>query len=249
MKKRICLFLSLTVLLLFSSCSKNPEPDHSDETSQVSSQEASPVPEESSDPMKGAILPSVLGFLQDGSSYYLKAEMKVEKTGKPDQSKQYQLLIAVDLQKNTAMVFAEMPDETIHVLVKNKMSYRIHDEEKSYSVQRFTGGLASLAKSYTSDLYLGVTTGLSLIESGKASITLTDGSAPVSADYEKFEMLNTVSSTDALYFTYYYIQQKPVMEIMETSSGKTTYIFREISDTIKDTSVFSLPSDYTVKDD
>lgn len=243
MKKRgLCLLITLLTVLL-PGCGKQPEKDeasHTDE-SVVRQQSA----EEKQISVKDTRLYRAFRLLHEGEAFYVEADMFVVRTVASAQTYQYHLTLASDRKNQQAEVRLKMPeDREEHIIIRDKRSYRLDESEKTYTSDKYEGGLSAFLQKYTADWHLGETDGLIFEASGTETITLPDTGKEINAVYEKFRKEPSSKASEPLYFTYYYDNDKPCMEIMENASGKTTFLLRTLMEKIPD-QCFELPSDYS----
>jgi len=161
----------------------------------------------------------------------------------------YNYKIAVDQDKELAMVDIKMPDETYgHLIIKDKKCCKLNDDTKSYMSQDFTENVKAFGEIYTTQLYLGMMNNIKLDSHGKADFESAYNEKEKDLDYEKYILTPDSDSSDAVskaYITYYFKDGTPYAELLETDLGKTTFIFHKISNKISDDSIFRIPDDYT----
>ena len=63
--------------------------------------------------------------------------------------------------------------------------------------------------------------------------------------FEKYHISSSEKNASSITITYYFNDDKPYAEVMQSDKGKTTFIFNSVSDSIADGSVFKVPSDYS----
>ena len=173
-------------------------------------------------------------------------ESKTEETSEESKSEEssqsenesvmvYNYKIAVDQDKELAMVDIKMPDETYgHLIIKDKKD--------------FTENVKAFGEIYTTQLYLGMMNNIKLDSHGKADFESPYNEKEKDLDYEKYILTPDSDSSDAVskaYITYYFKDGTPYAELLETDLGKTTFIFHKISNKISDDSIFRIPDDYT----
>ena len=243
MKRVLFIVLSLVTVLLCTACHQD------DSSAKTSSGESSGVQsqEESSEPEPDTLLAASFGKLYKGQTYYIETDMKVESISSSGSSSYYHMTIAID--KSAAQGMLSMTIENgseNHIIIRDGQSYNLNDTLKTYTVQAFEDSIDLFAGLYTSELYLGLTKPLTMTDTGHQVITL-DGKEK-NVIYEKYKMAAQTElsgSTEDAYITYYFDDGKPCMEMMEAVSGKTTFIFRQISDQIPDKKIFDIPAGYT----
>ena len=191
-------------------------------------------------------------------------ESKTEETSEESKSEEssqsenenvmvYNYKIAVDQDKELAMVDIKMPDETYgHLIIKDKKCCKLNDDTKSYMSQDFTENVKAFGEIYTTQLYLGMMNNIRLDSHGKADFESPYNEKEKDLDYEKYILTPDSDSSDAVskaYITYYFKDGTPYAELLETDLGKTTFIFHKISNKISnkisDDSIFRIPDDYT----
>ena len=187
-------------------------------------------------------------------------ESKTEETSEESKSEEskseesenvmvYNYKIAVDQDKELAMVDIKMPDETYgHLIIKDKKCCKLNDDTKSYMSQDFTENVKAFGEIYTTQLYLGMMNNIKLDSHGKADFESAYNEKEKDLDYEKYILTPDSDSSDAVskaYITYYFKDGTPYAELLETDLGKTTFIFHKISNKISDDSIFRIPDDYT----
>ena len=187
-------------------------------------------------------------------------ESKTEETSEESKSEEssqsenesvmvYNYKIAVDQDKELAMVDIKMPDETYgHLIIKDKKCCKLNDDTKSYMSQDFTENVKAFGEIYTTQLYLGMMNNIKLDSHGKADFESPYNEKEKDLDYEKYILTPDSDSSDAVskaYITYYFKDGTPYAALLETDLGKTTFIFHKISNKISDDSIFRIPDDYT----
>lgn len=243
MKRILLILLSVTTVWLCTACQNDdrtdPSSGNSSSTTESSDISDEPVPARS-------LLDDSFGTLYGGTAYYLETDMTVESTSSPDTSNCYHLTVAIDKTANQAMLLMSVENGTQnHIIIRDRQSYNLNDTDKTYTVQSFEDSIELFAKLYTSDLYLGITEPLTMMDTGNKKITVDGKEQEVT--YEEYRMAPSDSSagvTDEAYITYYFDKGQPCMEIMETAGGKTTFVFRKVTDQFPDKTLFDIPNGY-----
>ena len=249
MKKTIftVLLLLLTVTAL-CSCTGQPEESKESFLPASSAEESSEIPESSEESKEELLLETTVAKIMKGGSISVEADVKVETAGEETSVSEYAYSFAADKDNNCGMICIRRQGEPAdHVIISGGTWYDLNDEEKVYTSKPFDGTIESFTKGYTTGLHLGVTDNLVFVGSGTSDDTLnTDGTAVGNLRYEKYSLGSVseeVSDSDAC-VTYYFKNGEPYSEVMETSSGKTTFIFRSFG-SAADTTVFAIPDDYS----
>ena len=239
MKRSIILLLLLMLTLTASACSDNNRDMHSDTQSNAGPSAESVYEESSRDEKK--LLEDSFGALFSSDEFCIKAGITVESGILNGEINSYELTVAADKSSQKAMIEMLMPDgKQARMIVKNNYSYQL-EEDGTYKKQLYTEEVDEFVKPYTKELYLGVTEPLIYEASGVTEIDPDKDGKTETADFVKYRLSENEISSDKgseVYITYYFIDDKPVMEVMEKTGGRTTFIFRELSPKVKDVSVF-----------
>ena len=240
--KLLMLLMIISAVCFCTACGN----DSSEETVSRQSSSEPESTDVSEEPEPPTLLKSTFGTLYSGETYAIETDITVESALAPASGNHYHLKIAVDKTVQKAMLYMNIEDGSVnHIIIKDGQSYNLNDTDKNYTVQVFEDSIDLFAKLYTSELYIGLTEPLEMTESGEKKITL-NGKEQTAA-YEKYKMVNqeeTYNKTEEAYITYYFIKGQPCMETMETASGKTTFVFQNISDKITDKTIFDIPAEY-----
>ena len=247
MKRIIAACLVSVIMLSAAACSEKPDTDEASKEQSAGISEE-PSAEESSRDEK-ELLRESFGKLFEGSELYIRASITVESGLSGSDINSYELTAAADKNDQKAMILMTIPGgQNAHVIVRNNYSYQLDDEEQTYKKQLYAESVEEFISPYTKELYLGVTDPLIFESSGSEEIDPDGDGKKESADYLKFRMSQSEISADRnseVYITYYFIGSRPVMEIMEKTGGKTTFVFKELSDKIADRTIFDIDEGYT----
>ncbi len=243
MKRSIIIIVSMAAILLFSGCASEVKEESSDKTSQASVQTS-----EGSDQVQLTKTESFFGGLYKQDEYSITADISVVSTASPDDVSRYALKIAADFRNNAAMMHITPSEgEKVHIIIKDGFSYNISEEQGTCTQQKFNDEISSFTSLYTTELYLGISENLELIESGSREVSPDGSSKKQKLFYEKFRLTgkDESSGADDVSITYYFDGDTPKTEVMETAAGNTTFVFKEISSKIKDRSIFDVDADVT----
>ncbi len=257
MKKIVCILLCLLLPAVLTACSNSSQEESS---APSSAPESSAAQEESSqEEVLGELLTDTFGKLQDGTGYYIDVTMIVEggtnstsssenRQSSETERMSYHYQVAVDQNSDRAMLMMQMPDGTTgHLLIDNKVCYKLDDEAHTYMKQDYPYNAYSFGRLYTTDLYLGMMNYLHLDSSGTGDFRLSEDGKAATLDYEKYRLTADEQESNPFQeavITYYFKDRKPYAEVLETDKGKTTFLFTTVSDTVKDPSVFAIPEGY-----
>ena len=246
MKKIFVLCLVSVLAVSVSACSDKPETDDVSRDQSIAGS-SEPSAEESSKDEK-ELLNNCFGQLFNADELYIKADITVESDLSPSETNSYELTVAADKTSNMAMTLMTMPDgQKAHMIVRNNYSYQLDDENETYKKQLYTESVDDFIRPYTAELYLGVTAPLIYEASGSEEIDTDSDGKKEHADYIRFRMSQNEISADKnseVYITYYFINDRPVMEVMEKTGGRTVFLFRELCDKIPDRTVFEIDDSY-----
>jgi len=238
MKKAIIMLLAFTIVFASAGCTNSDK----QQPEKTESSGASGITEQSTETESVRLTEQYFGSLYSSSSYSITTDMTVKSNYSPTESSLYHLTIAVDNDHQQAMLQMDIGDhDSIHIIIKDQKSYKLDDQNKTYTVQKYEDTITSFAKIYTEELYLGITEPLELIDYGE------EKSDDETLHVEKYRMTETEQSDDTIdsaYVTYYYKDKSPYKEVLETANGNTTFIFKEINKSISDQTIFKIPSDY-----
>ena len=126
-----------------------------------------------------------------------------------------------------------------HYIVNDSKIYDINDSEKTYNVLEYKKSIDSFIRAYTLDMNMGMSESLKIADSGTA-----DFDKQKELDFEKYNVVVSDGSSEKITVTYYFKDGKPYAEVMQSDRGKTTFIFKTVSDTIKDQKIFEVSKDY-----
>lgn len=258
------MLIGMTLLISAGACSSDTKTESSEESEAVSasSDSSEDTTQESSDTAPvSRLLDQTFGKLWNNPTYWITADMIVETEvfGASDTSENtpavsaYHYTVTVDRKQNRGMVNMTYPDQSnVHLIIKGGQLYDINDKDKVYSTQTFEEPLGTFGEAWTTKLSLGVTENLVYQSGGAANFTDPLTSETTEVTYETY-CLSSVSSiasddssdgSDEMTFTYYFKDQQPIAEVMQTRQGKTTFLFREIYDSVSDQSVFLIDKEY-----
>ncbi len=216
----------LAVMVLLSGC-----------TGQAPKQAESSLPVQSSVQEEkdiGKMVKETFENLWRSHTIFIDAEMTVEEN--EGTKTVYHYVTAADKQKKLAMLKMEPSDGTkVHYILRDGTLHEI-DEQGNDNPSEYSGTVENFIRAYTSDLNLGVNDAMTLTETGTA-----DWNGKTALEFAKYR----VSSSEKISITYYFDNDKPYAQVMQSERGKTTFLFREITDTVKDTSIFAVKEDNT----
>lgn len=233
--KRIILILS--IILIMSGCSS----EKNGESSVNSDYTPAEIPQEISvQKDTGEILEKTFVELWKSETVYIEADMTVEGMEKTGEKQVYKYRTAVDGKNKNAMLYMEEPDgKKVHYIINDGKIYDIDNSEKKYSVSEYENTVDSFLKAYTIDMNMGMTEPLKIADTG---ITEFDGQE---LEFEKYNVKVADGSDENITVTYYFKDGKPYAEVMQSDRGKTSFLFREVSDSIKDSNIFKVSKDYS----
>lgn len=259
MKRIIGVLVCVALLVTAGGCQQNGETTEASNQEEVSAA-ASGGTEASAEPIQpGEKLQNSFVKLWDGTGYEMDVTMLVESEEglPPDTSEnskttdgvmKYHYQVAVDQNTDRAMLLMEMPDGTVgHLVIDNQVCYKLNDEEKTVEKQTYPYNAYSFGQLYTTELFLGITRDLQLTDSGSREVKLGEAEKQELA-FESYRFVPEEQASQSfqdMTVTYYFQQDKPFGEVVETARGKTTFVFQKVSDSIREPSVFEIPSDYT----
>ena len=236
MKKFAVLLIAGLLAVSFTACSSDEGTSSDNLISSVSS-------EVSTSGEIGDLLMNSFGKLFIGSKYYIDVAItsetySTESTGSEDKI-EYSYELAVDLENERAGLNMETYDgQNVSIVIKDGIGYEIEYDEKTVTTHTSDVEVSDFAQSYTTYVYLGTLSGITLSTSG---ITTYNGTE---CEFERYIIvLSETSETNNAMVTYYFKDGTPVAEVMESGSGKVTFTFNEVSDNI-DESIFDVPEDY-----
>ena len=232
--KKIILFLS--IILMLSGCSTGGTAESSVNSEEVSETES----EVSVQKDTGELLESTFMKLWKSDTVDIEVTMTVESKENSDEKQVYTYRIAGDKKNKTAMLeMKESNGNKEHYIVNDSKIYDINDSEKTYNVLEYKKSIDSFIRAYTLDMNMGMSESLKIADSGTA-----DFDKQKELDFEKYNVVVSDGSSEKITVTYYFKDGKPYAEVMQSDRGKTTFIFKTVSDTIKDQKIFEVSKDY-----
>ena len=188
----------------------------------------------------GELLESTFIKLWKSDTVDIEVTMTVEGKEKTDEKQVYKYRIAGDKKNKNAMLEMEEPDgNKVHYIINENKIYDINDSEKTYNVLEYKKSIDSFIRAYTLDMNMGMSESLKIADSGTA-----DFDKQKELDFEKYNVVVSDGSSEKITVTYYFKDGKPYAEVMQSDRGKTTFIFKTVSDTIKDQKIFEVSKDY-----
>ena len=188
----------------------------------------------------GELLESTFMKLWKSDTVDIEVTMTVEGKEKTDEKQVYKYRIAGDKKNKNAMLEMEEPDgNKVHYIINENKIYDINDSEKTYNVLEYKKSIDSFIRAYTLDMNMGMSESLKIADSGTA-----DFDKQKELDFEKYNVVVSGDSNEKITVTYYFKDGKPYAEVMQSDRGKTTFIFKTVSDTIKDQKIFEVSKDY-----
>ena len=232
--KKIILFLS--IILMLSGCSTGGTAESSVNSEEVPETES----EVSVQKDTGELLESTFMKLWKSDTVDIDVTMTVEGKEKTDEKQVYKYRIAGDKKNKTAMLeMKESNGNKEHYIVNDSKIYDINDSEKTYNVLEYKKSIDSFIRAYTLDMNMGMSESLKIADSGTA-----DFDKQKELDFEKYNVVVSGDSNEKITVTYYFKDGKPYAEVMQSDRGKTTFIFKTVSDTLKDKKIFEVSKDY-----
>lgn len=261
MKKTVAFILTLTAILSFSACddhAKNTENtesavsvqnENSDDTASEDDGSGSSSDEsESTLPMKN------FGELWMGDAYYIDVlmtqefdESKLSSAAASSEGSQasktktvnYDYIIAVDFENDIGGLSMLSDLGSQSTLVKDHYIYEINHGDKTYTKKLYDGNAEDFGAEFTVKICLGIINNCVFVESGKTKFQDQD------VKYEKYTVESQLKGIKDPEITYYFdYADKPVAEVVETDSGKTTFTFRKVSSNIEVKDILNIPSGY-----
>ena len=232
--KKIILFLS--IILMLSGCSTGGTAESSVNSEEVPETES----EVSVQKDTGELLESTFMKLWKSDTVDIEVTMTVEGKEKTDEKQVYKYRLAGDKKNKNAMLEMEEPDgNKVHYIINENKIYDINDSEKTYSVSEYKKTVDGFIRAYTLDMDMGISESLKIADSGTA-----DFDKQKELDFEKYNVVVSGDSNEKITVTYYFKDGKPYAEVMQSDRGKTTFIFKTVSDTLKDKKIFEVSKDY-----
>lgn len=234
------------------------------QTASESSTENSTVSKSSSVSQASAegqrLLMKTFGELWMGTAYYIETTMTSEydenvvgssegshtSGGDGYTKKQYNYIIAVDAENDTAGLNMISADGTLSCVVKDNKIYTIDHATKTYTTEPYGYDAVKYGEQFTVNITLGMINKLTFVNTGST----TYGDEKVT--FEKYKVDTSeadaggaqLGETDV---TYYFSDEtgKPVAEIVKSSKGVTTFDIHTISGKIEVPEILEIPSGYT----
>ena len=260
MKRIFVLFAA--ILLTFTACTQDGGVSSSESSAQSSSassaapdyiNSSSPESSKESSASDGELLMKSFGELWMGDAYYidvlLTQEYDSSKLGTSSSSEgnnsevktvSYDYIIAVDFENNTAgLVMQSDVGEQVSV-IKDHELYLINPSEKTYTHELYEGEAEDFGEEFTVKRCLGIINNGTFVEDGETKYNDKD------VKYEKYTLASQVPEIADPVITYYFdYAGKPVAEVVETETGKSTFDFRTVSQSIEAKSILEIPKGYT----
>lgn len=252
--------LMLAVVLAFSACSsEQSNGQDSSEASSPSSQTGPDYINEESSAAESAVssssdsklLMKTFGELWMGDAYYIDVAMtqeydpsKLSSSAASESSDGtvkvvYDYIIAVDFENDQAGVVMMSDVGNQCCVYKDHELYTIDHSSKTYTHSVYDGIAENFGEEYTVKCCLGVINNCTFVESGTAKFKNAD------VKYEKYNLTSQLSGASDPVLTYYFdYSDQPVAEVLETDTGKTTFEFHRISQSIEAKDILTVPSDY-----
>lgn len=241
MKKVLSILTLAAILFSLTACSSGDGDQSSGDNSGSASDQSSAA----SGVKEPTRLEKSFGELYGKDEYYISTEISVSSASSPDEVSKYELVLAADKKNNAAMMkMKPSQGERMYIIIRDGFSYNINEETGEYTEQLFTSDVEAFTAAYTTELYLGINENLDLLGTGTEEVAVDGSGKKQELYYEKYSMKSEDEepSDDSVTVTYYFDGSTPKMEVMESKNGKTTFLFKEISDSIKDRSVFDVPN-------
>ena len=235
--KKFCILFIMVMLLGASGCSQ------SNDTVSSSISENSIVAQSPSKIKKdiGNLFEQTFIELWKSDIIYIDVEMTVENNENSEQKDIYKYTLASNKKQKNAMINMEQPDgKKLHFIINNDKIYDINDSEKTYKTSTYSNTIDEFVKTYTKDMNLGVSESIKFSEDG-----MTDFNGLGNITFEKYKLSSEEKNSSSITITYYFKDDKPYAEIMQSDKGKTTFMFNSVSDKITDNSIFKIPSGYS----
>ena len=231
--------LLLSIILMLSGCTSGSNTESSVDTSKTPAE----IPQQISVQKDiGELLESTFMELWKSDTVDIEVSMTVEGKEKSSGKQVYQYRVAGSKKNKSAMLEMEEPDgKKVHYIINADKIYNINDSEKTYTVSEYKKTVDSFIKAYTTDMNLGMSESLKIADSGTADF---DGKE---LDFEKYSVKMSDGAGENITVTYYFKDNKPYAEVMQSDRGKTTFIFKKVSDTIKDENILKVSKDHSEK--
>ena len=236
MLKKIILLCG--IILMLAGCSSGKE----ESSKEISEYMPAEVPQEVSVQRDtGELLESTFMELWKSDTVYIDTEMTVE--GNSDEKSMYKYIIAGDKKNGLAVLEMEQPDgKKVHYIINSKKIYDIDDAEKNYSTEDYGKTVGEFIDIYTKDMNLGISESLKLSDSGTSKFEGKE------MEFEKYDVRVSGDSSEKITVTYYFKDEKPYSEVMQSERGKTVFLFKTVSDSIKDKDIFKISDEYSETD-
>ena len=199
----------------------------------------------------GKLLMKSFGELWMGDAYYIDVLMTQEydpskmNSGSSAESSggiqtiKYDYIIAVDFENDIGGLIMISDVGNKCSLVKNHEIYTIDHKNKTYTKELYDGLAENLGEEFTLKRCLGIINNCTFVEKGDT--TYKDAEV----QYEKYTIKSQMPGVSDPTITYYFDSTgKPLAEIVETESGKTTFEFRVVSNKIESSEILKIPDDY-----
>lgn len=203
------------------------------------------------------LLMKTFGELWMGTAYYIEVTMTSEfdanvvgggesSAGDGYTKKQYNYIIAVDAESDTAGLNMISEEGTLSSIVKDNTLYTIDHAKKTYTTEPYGYDAIKYGEQFTTNITLGMINKLTFQSTGNT----TYGGESVT--FEKYKV--DTSEADAggaklgdTDITYYFSNEtgKPVAEIVKSSQGVTTFDIHTISGKIEVPEILEIPTGYT----
>lgn len=231
--------LLLSIILMLSGCTSGSNTESSVDTSKTPAE----IPQQISVQKDiGELLESTFMELWKSDTVDIEVSMTVEGKEKSSGKQVYQYRVAGSKKNKSAMLEMEEPDgKKVHYIINADKIYNIDDSEKTYTVSEYKKTVDSFIKAYTTDMNLGMSESLKIADSGTADF---DGKE---LDFEKYNVKMSDGAGENITVTYYFKDNKPYAEVMQSDRGKTTFTFKKVSDTIKDENILKVSKDHSEK--
>lgn len=240
MKKIAVLLLTGLLAVSFTACSSEDEASSDSSNSSVSS-------EISTTGEIGDLLMNSFGKLFTDSSYCIDVSIFSESyssdSTNSEDTIQYSYEVAVDVENQKAGLDISTDGQNVSIVIKDGIGYEINHDDKLITTHTSDVDVQDFADSYTTYLYIGTLSGITLSSSGITKYNDTECNFEryiLSAD-DISDVSNVTINTATI--TYYFKDGVPIAEALESTSGKTTFTFNKVSNDI-DESIFDIPDDY-----
>ena len=151
----------------------------------------------------------------------------------------YDYIIAVDFKNDKAglNMISEMGNRA--TVVDDYTIYEINHKDKTYTKSPYNGHAEDFGEEFTVKICLGIINNCTLVDSGKTTYKGQD------VLFEKYTVQSQLPGVSDPEITYYFdSSQKPVAEEVVTETGKSTFTFRTVSNTIPVQDILKVPAVY-----